>query len=432
MKRTFKTKKINNRNYNILALPGTNFFKFEVVNMYGSIIERIYKDRTGRNVYGLSHLVEHLSFRDTKDYSSKELLNLINSEGSYNASTDATRINYWFQTTMDKAFLGINLVSNFAFNDLTRISQEEFETEKKVVYNEAKRYADDDQTMFAFNIYPTVNELHPEDNIIGIPETIDTFTLEDAIALKDIFLQNSDVFYNITYDPEILTENEIISQIEYELLRFKHSPLYEEVSKELYSSYLKKPQIKKYTINNESEQRLTAINLDIVSNKIVSNVGNEYLARYAGETSLNDVIREQNGLTYGIDLYIHNMDYRDYVMFSCDVSEGSEKLMMELFEKSINDSVDTFTAEAYKKYMNTRKLKRTLDLLNQKNYNFWINLSIWNPEIMEFLKDIASEDLDRAYDELDNILCTEENIREYLSTFRSAVNNKKCSLVTNY
>lgn len=432
MKRTFKTKKINNRKYNILTLPGTNFFKFEVVNMYGSIIERIYKDRTGRNVYGLSHLVEHLSFRDTKDYSSKELLNLINSEGSYNASTDATRINYWFQTTMDKAFLGINLVSNFAFNDLTRISQEEFETEKKVVYNEAKRYADDDQTMFAFNIYPAVNELHPEDNIIGIPETIDTFTLEDAIALKDIFLQNSDVFYNITYDPEILTENEIISQIEYELLRFKHSPLYEDVSKELYSSYLKRPQIKKYTINNESEQRLTAINLDIVSNKIVSNAGNEYLARYAGETSLNDVIREQNGLTYGIDLYTHNMDYRDYVTFGCDVSEGSEKLMMELFEKSINDSVDTFTAEAYKKYMNTRKLKRTLDLLNQKNYNFWINLSIWNPEIMEFLKDIASEDLDRAYDELDNILCTEENIREYLSTFRSAVNDKNYSLVTNY
>ncbi len=432
MKRTFKTKTISNRKYNILTLPGTNFFKFEVVNMYGSIIERIYRDRTGRNVYGLSHLVEHLSFRDTKDYSSKELLNLINSEGSYNASTDTTRINYWFQTTMDKAFLGINLVSNFAFNDLTRISQEEFETEKKVVYNEAKRYADDDQTMFAFNIYPAVNELHPEDNIIGIPETIDTFTLEDAIALKDIFLQNSDVFYNITYDPEILTENEIISQIEYELLRFKHSPLYEDVSKEIYSSYLKRPQIKKYTINNESEQRLTAINLDIVSNKIVSNAGNEYLARYAGETSLNDVIREQNGLTYGIDLYTHNMDYRDYVTFGCDVSEGSEKLMMELFEKSINDSVDTFTAEAYKKYMNTRKLKRTLDLLNQKNYNFWINLSIWNPEIMEFLKDIASEDLDRAYDELDNILCTEENIREYLSTFRSAVNNKKYSLVTNY
>ena len=340
MKRTFKTKKINDRNYNILALPGTNFFKFEIVNMYGSIVERIYQDRTGRNVYGLSHLVEHLSFRATKDYSSKELLNIINSEGEYNASTDTTRINYWFQTTMEKSSLGIKLVLNYALNDLTSISQEEFDIEKKVVYNEAKRYADDDQNMFAFNLYPTMNELHPEDNIIGIPETIVTFSLEDAIALKSIFLQNQEVFYNITYDPMVLTENEIIDQIEFELSRFKHKPMIEGISKELYSSYIKRPNNKKYISDNESNQMLTAINLDVVDNKIIADAGNDYLARYAKDTSLNDVIREQNGLTYGIDLYTNNIDYNDYVQFGCDVSKGSEELMMKLFEQSINDSVD--------------------------------------------------------------------------------------------
>ena len=406
MKRTFKTKKINDRNYNILALPGTNFFKFEIVNMYGSIVERIYRDRTGRNVYGLSHLVEHLSFRATKDYSSKELLNIINSEGVYNASTDTTRINYWFQTTMEKSSLGIKLVLNYALNDLTKISQEEFDIEKKVVYNEAKRYADDDQNMFAFNLYPTMTELHPEDNIIGIPETIDTFSLEDAIALKSIFLQNAEVFYNITYDPEILTENEIVEQIEYELSRFKHDSMIEGISKELYSSYLKRPSNKKYISDNESAQMLTAINLDVVDNKIIADAGNDYLARYAKDTSLNDVIREQHGLTYGIDLYTHNIDYRDYVMFGCDVSKGSEELMMKLFEQSVNDSVDAWSEESYMNYMNTRKLKRTLDLVNQKNYSSWFNLAIWNPEIFKEVKDIASDNIDIAYDKLDNIFCT--------------------------
>ncbi len=432
MKRTFKTKKINNRNYNILALPGTNFFKFEIVNMYGSIVERIYQARTGRNVYGLSHLVEHLSFRATKDYSSKEILSLINSEGTYNASTDTTRINYWFQTTMEKSTLGIKLVLNYALNDLTKISQEEFDIEKKVVYNEAKRYADDDQTMFALNIYPTINELHKEDNIIGIPETIDTFTLEDVITLKDIFLQNTDIHYNITYDPEILTENEIIEQIEYELSRFKHYPKIEGISRELYNSYLKRPNNKKYISDNESDQMLTAINLDVVDNKIVADAGNEYLARYAKDTSLNDVIREQNGLTYGIDLYSQNIDYQDYVQFSCDVSKGSEELMMELFNKSINESVDNWSTETYTKYMNTRKLKRTLDLVNQKNYNFWINIAIWNPNILNAIGHIASEDLDKAYDELDNIFCTEEKIKEYLESFRYSVNLGRYSFVTNY
>lgn len=435
MKRTFKTKKINNKSYNILALPGTNFFKFEIVNMYGSIVERIYRDRTGRNVYGLSHLVEHLSFRDTRDYSSKDLLSLINSEGVYNASTDTTRINYWFQTTMDRAFLGINLVSNFALNDLTRISQEEFDIEKKVVYNEAKRYADDDQTMFAFNLYSTINELHTEDNVIGIPETIDTFTLEDAIALKSIFLQNQEVFYNITYDPMVLTENEIINQLEYELIRHKHYPQIskiEGISKELYNSYLKRPNIKKYISANESEQMLTGVNLDVVNNKIIADAGNDYLATYAEGTSLNDVIREQNGLTYGISLYTHNMDYNDYVYFGCDVSKGSEELMMDLFNKSINDSVDNWSEETYNKYMNTRKLKRTLELVNQKNYNYWINLVIWNPEIFNDIRDVASKDLDKAYEELDNIFCTKEKIKEYLEQFRYNVNLGRYTLVTNY
>ena len=432
MKRTFKTKKIKGRNYNILALPGTNFFKFEIVNMYGSIVERIYQARTGRNVYGLSHLVEHLSFRATKDYSSKEILSLINSEGVYNASTDTTRINYWFQTTMEKSTLGIKLVLNYALNDLTKISQEEFDIEKKVVYNEAKRYADDDQTMFGFNIYPTINELHKEDNIIGIPETIDTFTLEDAIALKSIFLQNQEVFYNITYDPLILTENEIIEQIEFELSRFKHTPKMNCISKELYSSYIKRPKNKKYMLNNESDQMLTAINLDVVDNKIVADAGNDYLARYAKHTSLNDVIREQHGLTYGIDLYSHNVDYADYVMFSCDVSKGSEELLMKLFEQSVNDSVDAWSEETYNNYMNTRKLKRTLDLVNQKNYNFWITLVIWNPEIFKEVKDIAADDLDKAYEELDKIFCTAENIKVYLEQFRYMINWNKYSLVTNY
>jgi hypothetical protein len=432
MKRTFKTKKINNRNYNILALPGTNFFKFEIVNMYGSIVERIYKARTGRNVYGLSHLVEHLSFRATKDYSSKELLSLINSEGTYNASTDTTRINYWFQTTMEKSSLGIKLVLNYALNDLTRISQEEFDIEKKVVYNEAKRYADDDQTMFTLNIYPTINELNPEDNIIGIPETIETFTLEDAIALKSIFLQNQEVHYNITYDPMILTENEIIEQIEFELNRFKHEPNIEGISRETYYSYIKTIHNKNHIITNESNQMLTSINLDVVDNIIIANAGNDYLARYAKDTSLNDVIREQHGLTYGIDLYTRNIDYQDYVQFSCDVSKGSEELMMKLFEQSVNDSIDNWSEESYNKYMNTRRLKRTLNLLNQKNYEFWINLNVWNHDIFEELKDIASEDLDKGYEELDKIFCTEEKIKNYLENFRFSVNLGRYSLVTNY
>ena len=431
MNRTFKQKIFNNHKYNILALPNTNFFKFEVINMFGSNVERIYQDLTGRNVYGLSHLVEHLSFRNSKDYSTKELLELIKNEGNYNASTDTTRINYWFQTTMEKSFLGINLVMNYAFNDLTKISQEEFDIEKKVVYNEAKRYADDDQTMFAFNVYPTLLNKHEEDNVIGITETIDTFTREDAIAIKNIFLQNNDIHYNITYDPTILTENEIIEQIEFELRRFKTPKSDTQIDKNLYNSYIKETQIGKFYIENESTQMLTAISLDVVKNKITADAGNDYLAQYS-KYSLNDIIREQNGLTYGIEMYVPNIDYKNYTYFGCDVSSGSEELLLELFKNSINDSIDNWTEESYKNYMKTRKLKRTLSLINQKNYIFWFDLAVWDYNLFFELKDTAKEDLDLAYDELDKFFCSFEQIGLYLESVRKAVNSHNYSLVTNY
>ena len=97
----------------------------------GSNIEKVYENRHNKNVYGISHLVEHLSFRSPKDYTSEELLEKLKSEGTYNASTDHDRINYWFKTTTDRTKLAINLISNVALNNLSKISDEEFQIEKK-------------------------------------------------------------------------------------------------------------------------------------------------------------------------------------------------------------------------------------------------------------------------------------------------------------
>jgi predicted Zn-dependent peptidase len=189
VKRSFKQVKRNDKTYNILSLPGTNFFKFEIINMMGSNIERLYNKKYNKNVFGISHFIEHLGFRSPKDYSTQELMKLIKNEGTYNASTDYDRINYWFQTTMDRIDLGIRLVANYALNNLDTIPKEEFEIERKVVFNEAKRYADDDQTMFWFNSTRALTGYSTEDNIIVNPKTIDTFTLEDCISIKNTFLK---------------------------------------------------------------------------------------------------------------------------------------------------------------------------------------------------------------------------------------------------
>jgi predicted Zn-dependent peptidase len=431
MTRSYQVIERNGRKYNMLGLPGTNFFKFEIINMYGSHIERLYEERYGKNVYGISHFIEHLGFRATKDFKTTELLSLIKNEGTYNASTDYDRINYWFQTTMDRIDLGIKLVANYSLNTLDKIPAAEFDIEKKVVYNEAKRYADDDQTMFWFDSTRALTGYKEEDNVIGIPETIDTFTQEDCIKIKDMFLSNAKNVYNVTFDSSILTCEEVIDKIEAELNRHQPLGIAEPVTQEEYNNVVLLPQTIISKLENDSEQHMTLLNMDVVSERITADSANAYLSNYAEDTSLNDVIREQNGLTYGIHFGSDNISYKPYTYFGCDVSKGTEDLLMELFEDSINKSVDAWSQEAYEKFMNAKRLKRTMSLLDQKNYGSWHSTATWHPEVIEELKDVLSTDLDAAYDVMDERYSTFEAIGEYLETVRKTVNSKDYGLVTN-
>lgn len=430
MNKTFSRKVVNGHKYNLLTLPGTNLFKFEIVNLFGSNIERVIEQNENKNVYGISHFIEHLGFRCPKDYTTEELLEALKVHGTYNASTDYDRINYWFKTISNKSTVAINLVCNYTFNDLTNITEDEFEIEKKVVYNEAKRYADDDQTMFDWNSVGTVCGYHKEDNVIGIPETIDTFTLNDAIKIKDIFLTTGEHAYNITYDDMVFTADEVIAQVEAELERWQTVSKPDNHSKTMYNDMLKSPILGEFLNVNESEQVMTMIIMDVIDNSMVAKAANSYLAHYS-ETSLDDIIREKNGLTYGISFYNYLISYKPYTIFSCDVTAGTEELLMELFQDSINLSIDNFTKEEYNKLIDTSKLKRVMRMVNQENYGSIHWMSIFYPSIIDVFEEEFNTNIDEAFDSMDVKLTTYENIKEYLEKLRDVVNNKTYSIVTN-
>jgi len=358
LKKTFKTIKKNGKKFNLLALPSTNFFKFEIINMYGANIEKVLVDKTGKNLYGISHFIEHLAFKSPKDFSSEELLSIAKNNGGYNASTNHDRINYWFHTTMENIDLAIKFVCNVAQNDLTKINQKEFNTEKDVVYNEAKRYMDNKQVMFYRNAKSKLLDNHKEDTVIGVPKTIDSFRLEDAIAIKNIFLNNNQNIYNITYDNRVMDEDEIIEKIEAELARFEvTSTSILEVTDEEYRGGFKFPKNVEVKVESELKQAMTYIILDGVDSSLAINGTLNYLARFAPKTSLNELIRVKNGLTYGLYFNTNIFSYRPYVSFYCDVTMGNETRLMELFKESINLSADNFTIENHNRYIKSARLK---------------------------------------------------------------------------
>jgi len=428
--KTFKTVIKNDKKYNILALPGTNFFKFEIINMYGSNIERAIEKKYNKNLYGISHFIEHLAFKSTQDFTTQEILQLGKTKGVFNASTSYDRINYWFKTTMDKLDTSISFVCNTALNDFAKINQEEFDLEKKVVFNEAKRAYDNHQQMFYRNALREVLAYHEEDNNIGVPETIDTFTLKDAQDLKAIFLNHDKNIYNITYDSSVEDIDTIIEKIELQLQRFETPKLGEiEISDDEYRELLKLPIDGNYKMENDSKQAMTTILLNSVENILVSNATNNYLSSLAEETSLNDLIREKNGLTYGIQFYTRMISYKPYLNFSCDVTKGNESKLLELFKESISLSAKEFTKEKYDQYTEAVSLKRTIQNLNLEAYEIWFYLDFMKSSDLDKVRDTLAIDVDEAYNFVDRNIITYEKMKASLDKVDYLVQNGKFSKV---
>lgn len=440
MNKTFNRFKRNGRTFQALALPGTNLFQFEIVNLYGSNIERVVNSVTGKNLYGIAHFIEHLGFRACKDFTTDELMRLLKTEGTYNASTDHDRINYWFKTTMQKLDIAIRLVCNYALNDLRTIPQEEFAIENQVVFNEAKRYADDDQTMFWFNSTGALCGYDNEDNVIGVPDTIAKFTHEDVVLVKDIFLNAGTHVFNITYDPEVLDLEQILNKINIQLARFSFGNEHSyQLEAQMHDELLGDPQVGKFVLPNESEQAMTAICVDTIYDEKVklhnttsARIGNAWLSSLAPDTSLTDIIREKHGLTYGIHMSDSNISYSPYTIFGCDVSDGTQQQMMELFVDSINISSDALTPDAFEKLQDTLELKRTMRFVNQENFKSLHWSALWNPELIGKAEVEFGNNVIDGYNKLDQLYGNYDSVKEYVERFRNAVNNKDYGIVTNY
>lgn len=170
---------------------------------------------------------------------------------------------------------------------------------------------------------------------------------------------------------------------------------------------------------------MTYLNFDVVKNQVTADYGNAYLARYAEDTSLDDVIREQNGLTYGISLGSSIDGYKYYTGFGCDVSPGTRDKMLDLFKKSIDDSMNNWNEETYAKLMKANKLKRVMGQMDQKKHLSWHELATWTPNIISDMSDILGDNLDLAYDSLDRKYRSYQNITEYLEDFKDKVDSNE-------
>lgn len=432
MKKTFRTRTLNGAKFNFIALPDSKYFKFSITNSMGANIERLYQEIVGKNVYGISHFVEHLAFKSPRDFTTEELTQLGKVKGNNNAGTTYDYIDYFFETSSHNSDLAIQIVCNIAFNDLSKLSQEEFDTEKMVILNEVKRYMDDDQMMFAYNCALVACEYEEGDNILGLPEIIESFTLEDVKAIKNIFLHNEHLVCNVIYDPLVVSEEELFEKIAQEILRFapqEKSCLF--IDTKAYKNCLKFPKQGHFILENEAEQALTTLMFETGANTALSDAVRRYFESYAEDTSLDDIIRQKNGLTYGIESYIDTLSDKPYIFFSCDVSLGDEQKLMDLFKQSIHSSYDNFTPQKHLAFIEALGLKRVIANINMSNYESLFIMDRVDPSVWQPFYALLEMDIDEAYRILFEKVYSYENMKKEMQSFVEAFDAGRYTKITN-
>ena len=431
MKKTFTRFLKHGFVFNILDLPGTDLFKFEVINKKGAYIEKIVEKSIGKKVYGISHLVEHLSFKSTLDYTTEEINDILRNNGESNASTTHESIDYYFKTISKKARLAIKVMLNIALNDLTKISNKEFNTEKSIVSNEVLGYLDDSQSSFYRSAKTSISNYDDEHNVTGIFETIQTFEIEDVICIKSHFLEKKDFEFNITYDStKDASIDDILSYIITQSQRFKFKESDDEFNM-LYNNNTGEFNKGNFILNSTSSRRMNFILFDILEDTYLGDYVLDYLNEKAGLTSIDDVLREQNELVYSAGIYHTLFKNRGFAVFICDIEVGNEKILMESLIESINKTADDFNLAKYDKYMSSIQIDRIIDNVNQNSYDDLFAFATWDTDTFSDFEELFMNDIDKAFVIMDEISLSFENMKELLETIKLAINEKRYAMVTN-
>jgi len=171
-------------------------------------------------ISGISHFLEHILFKGTKNFAPGEIDTYLDSLGGMNnAFTSSDLTNYYITIPSENVEAAFKVVSDMVFNAL--FITDEIEKEKPVVVQEIKRkYDDPSYKMWQDLLYTLFQGTPYEREVIG---TIKSVTALDKKTLTD--------YYNKFYHPEnmFLTVVGDINRDEVEKLALKYFNLKRDV-----------------------------------------------------------------------------------------------------------------------------------------------------------------------------------------------------------
>jgi len=400
-------------NYHIIDMPGTDIFRLEVLQNVGSNLEKYFKRYYGTPVYGVSHLIEHLSFKSPEGYSSLEIMDLYRKYGRHNASTGNDKINYHMISTMENIDLVTDIVIKTAYNDLTGIDLVEFDKEKDVVINEINRYYENKQTVYNFKIKSRYYGLREVDTTLGSTDMVKNVSLEDVITMKSIMINNAKQDIIIACDMDDVSILDYVNKLHKTVLDAINNTVDNDrtITAKMIETDPERVHVGEYIYPDECGQELTTIIIPIKNmNHTAQALICDYINKKSGEHSLFHNIRTLHGLTYGTSFYVNRYGNDLVVTFQVDVSPGNRDKAIALFNDVILNIIDTYTIDVHNDYIRQIKLDDKLDKLDRMDYVSLIKTIINIPSIKYNLDTRSFNDLSKLYTDIIDASCTYDDM----------------------
>ncbi|MBO8160198.1 MAG: insulinase family protein [Thermosipho sp. (in: Bacteria)] len=278
-------------------------------------------------ILGISHFIEHLSFRGTKNYEMRELKLKVESVGGLlNAWTDKENTVYYAKVPSFHVFESFKVLKDIIFNPLLR--KEDLELERQVIYQEYLSHIEEPVS----NVFDLMYEnaiIGPHSKpVIGKEETIKKISIDDIKKFHEEFYSP----YNVKVIIVGYVEEEDLEKIKTEL------NLYGGLKTLKHKSKVKTGVLKGKVLKNSQQIHLLYVKpgFSLQDDERYSAMVLNTLLSSGMSSYLFDEIREKRGLVY--DIYTMNMFHRDWGLFSLYAATSTDKVddfhsqLMEILE----------------------------------------------------------------------------------------------------
>ena len=274
--------------------------------------------------FGMSHFLEHMFFKSSKNYNYQDLLTGLEKLGA--------RIDAW--TTYDQSTYTLKCLKSCFAECLTLhgdmmsnplFLEDEFEQERRVVLEELNLYLDNPEHLAEGEAAIAMHKKYysnPHD-IIGTKETLDSLTPDSLRSFMDKHYKGKNIVFSVVGDIEF---EEVATLIETHYKKFIESSMPE--AKQDFSVKVK-PKHEIIIVDRETYQAkqycLIKICNSVSKERFISNLYNRILGG-GHSCRLYQKVREENGLAYAVFSFNDQSSYLGYLVIYIDTyAEKLEK-----------------------------------------------------------------------------------------------------------